>query len=272
MRSCTKKPHRAIAALSSSGAFIIKRGNHRRLLIGDALVSVSEESGVLSLLIGKLPQLGEKRQDVALSCAPPVDCEGCNLEPSFSSHHSLWLAGLAPRLEHTNSGMAVWESPLLVAGIERKRDNMHMKGRYHLGCQSAKWNKKNSAQLLIISHHRGVGGGLQMKRDREAGSMKRINESGNQSRLAGAHVRLWSWQAFRHWVNDGGYGTVCQVTPYHQRHAAVSHHQFVSSGQCCGFLCACIMTSHTWPSLRSTVCTGTQMKCCVFKSSLVLPL
>lgn len=144
MCTCTKKPRRQIpiTALSSSGAFIINRGNHRRLLIGDALVGVSEVSGVLSLLICKLPQLGEKRRDVALSCAPPVDCEGCNLKQSFSSHHSLWLAAVAPRLEHTNSGMAVWESPPLVAGIERKRGNMHMKGGYHLGCQSPKWNLK----------------------------------------------------------------------------------------------------------------------------------
>lgn len=42
--------------------------------------------------------------------------------------------------------------------------------------------KKNSVQLLIIPHQKG-GGGLsdirvQMKRDREAGSMERINESG----------------------------------------------------------------------------------------------
>lgn len=72
---------------SSSEPFIINRGNHRRPLIGDALVGVSEVSGVLSLSICKLPRLGEKRRDVALSCAPPGDCEGCNLKPSFSSHH-----------------------------------------------------------------------------------------------------------------------------------------------------------------------------------------
>lgn len=88
-------------------AFIINRGNHRTLLIGDALFGVSEISGELSLLICKLPRLGEKRRDIALSCAPPVDCEGCNLKPSFSSHHSLWLAALAPRLENTNSGNGV---------------------------------------------------------------------------------------------------------------------------------------------------------------------
>lgn len=144
MCACAKKPHRhiPITAPSSSETFIINRGNHRRLLIGDALVGVSEVSGVLSLSICKLPQLGEKRRDVALSCAPPGDCEGCNLKPSFSSHHSLWLAALTPRLEHTNSGTAVWESPPLVAGIESKRHNMQMKERHHLGCQSPKWNKK----------------------------------------------------------------------------------------------------------------------------------
>lgn len=89
--TCIEKPHGQIpiTALSSSEAFIINRGNHRRLLIGDALVGVSEVSGVLSLSICKLPLLGEKRRDVALSCAPPVDCEGCNLKPSFSPHHSL---------------------------------------------------------------------------------------------------------------------------------------------------------------------------------------
>lgn len=61
MSACTKKPHRhtPITALPSSEAFIINRGNHRRLLIGDALVGVSEVSGVLSLSICKLPQLGE---------------------------------------------------------------------------------------------------------------------------------------------------------------------------------------------------------------------
>lgn len=51
--SCAKKPdrHVPITALLSSEAFIINRGNHRRLLIGDALVGVSEVSGVLSLSI-----------------------------------------------------------------------------------------------------------------------------------------------------------------------------------------------------------------------------
>lgn len=51
--SCAKKPdrHVPITAPLSSEAFIINRGNHRRLLIGDALVGVSEVSGVLSLSI-----------------------------------------------------------------------------------------------------------------------------------------------------------------------------------------------------------------------------
>lgn len=58
---CTKMPHRhiPITAPPSSEAFIINRGNHRRLLIGDALVGVSEVSRVLSLSICKLSQLGE---------------------------------------------------------------------------------------------------------------------------------------------------------------------------------------------------------------------
>lgn len=167
-RTCTKKAHRhvPITAPTSSEAFIINRGNHRRLLIGDALVGVSEVSGVLSLSICKLPQLREKRWDVALSCAPPVDCEGCNLKPSFSSHHSLWLAAPNPRLENTNSGTAVWESPPLVASIEWKRHNMQMKGRHHLGCQSPKWNK-NSVQLLIIPRQRE---GVEECRWRETGN------------------------------------------------------------------------------------------------------
>lgn len=38
--------------------------------------------------------------------------------------------------------------------------------------------KKNSVQLLIIPHQKGGVSGVQMKRDREAGSMERINESG----------------------------------------------------------------------------------------------
>lgn len=54
------KSHVPITALLSSEAFIINAGNHRRLLIGDALVDVSEVSGVLSLSICKLPRLGEK--------------------------------------------------------------------------------------------------------------------------------------------------------------------------------------------------------------------
>lgn len=51
--SSAKKPdrHVPITAPLSSEAFIINRGNHRRLLIGDALVGVSEVSGVLSLSI-----------------------------------------------------------------------------------------------------------------------------------------------------------------------------------------------------------------------------
>lgn len=60
--TCTKKPRRhvSITAAPSSEPFIINRGNHGRLLIGDALVGVSEVSGVLSLSICKLPQLGKK--------------------------------------------------------------------------------------------------------------------------------------------------------------------------------------------------------------------
>ncbi len=195
------------SALSSSEAFIINRGNHRRLLIGDALVGVSEVSGVLSLSICELPQLGEKRRDVALSCAPPVDSEGCNLKPSFSSHHSLWLAALTPRLEHTNSGMAVWESPPLVTGIESKRNNMQMTGKYHLGCQSLKWNKKfctaaNNTSLggVVGWGWMGLwGGGNQMKKSRKKGKYRqdKWKQCGNQSRPASAYVRLWLWQAFR---------------------------------------------------------------------------
>lgn len=187
MCTCTKKPRRhvPITALPSSEPFIINRGNHRTLLIGDALVGVSEVSGVLSLSICKLPQLGEKRRDVALSCAPPVDCEGYNLKPSFSSHHSLWLAAVTPRPEHTNSGTAVWESPPLVAGKESKRHNMQMKGRYHLGCQSHKWNKKNSVRPLIIPRYRK---GTQERRWREPGkreAQRWINESSLESKPAG---------------------------------------------------------------------------------------
>lgn len=89
--TCAKKPHGHIPITSpvSAEAFIINRGNHGGLLIGDALVGVSKVSGVLSLSICKLPQLGENRRDVTLSCLPPVDCEGCNLNPSFSSQHRL---------------------------------------------------------------------------------------------------------------------------------------------------------------------------------------
>lgn len=132
--------HKCVHVLKSY-AFIINGGNHRRLLIGDALVGVSEVSGVLSVSICKLPRLGENRQDVTLSCVPPVDSEGCNLNLSFSSHRSLWLAAKTPGLEHTNSGTAVWESPQLVSGMESKWHNMQMTGSIVLTVNHQKVNQ-----------------------------------------------------------------------------------------------------------------------------------
>lgn len=92
----------------------------------------------------------------------------------------------------------------------------------------------------------------------------------NQSQLVCAHVRLWSWQAFRqsvwneprHWqeLMTGRAG----VPGHSSSSEAVSCHLFVSSGQRCDFLCVHIMTSCTWPSLHITVHTGTQTKCCSF--------
>lgn len=192
-----------IAALPSSGAFIINRGNHRRPLIGDALVGVSEVSGVLSRLICKLPQLGEKRQDVALSCAPPVDCEGCNLKPSFFSHHSLWLAALTPRLEHTNSGMAVWESPPLVAGIESKRHICKWKeGITKAVNQGNKIIK--SAQPLIIPHQRE---GVVECRWRETGRGKYRKGKWKRCTIkAGWPVHMWR-------CDHGRYaGSLCETS------------------------------------------------------------
>lgn len=141
------KSHVPITAPLSLEAFIINGGNHRRLLIGDALVGVSEVSGVLSLSICKLPRLWENRRDVTLSCVPPVDSEGCNLNLSVSSRHSLWLAAMTPGLEHTNSGTAVWESPQLVSGMESKLHNMQMTGSIVLTVNHQKVNRLNLAFL-----------------------------------------------------------------------------------------------------------------------------
>lgn len=45
------------------------------------------------------------------------------------------------------------------------------------------------------------------------------------------------------------------------------HHQFVSPGKCCDFLCASVMISCTWLSLHSPVLTGT-LSAAFFKSDL----
>lgn len=166
-------------------------------------MGVSEVSRVLSLLICKLPRLGEKRQDVALSCEPPVDCEGCNLKPSLSSHHSLWLAALTPRLEHTHSGMAIWESLPLVAGTENKRHICKWKEGITMAV-----NQENEIEMsvppLIIPHQRER---VEECRWRETGKGKYRKAKWKQCDIkAGWPVHVWGCDHGRH------SGSLCEMS------------------------------------------------------------
>lgn len=86
-------------------------------------------------------------------------------------------------------------------------------------------------------------------------------QNGNECLVSCAHIRLRSWwggpcrNELRHWrelmTGKAGLRELCSSS------GAAFHHQSVSPGKRCDFLCASVMISCTWLSLHSPVLPGT---------------